>query len=195
MGTHTNSRRDFHGLEHRRFAAARLFAAGMETDGAIARQLGVSRQSVMRWHRAWVSGGRTSLRGAARAGRKPKVPPEALVAVEAALRQGPRASGFLTELWTLPRVATVIERVTGVRYHPGHVWRLLRAWGWTPQRPATRARERNEAAIQAWLTQRWPAVKKTPDGGGPGSSSTTRAASRSGRPSAAPGRRGARRQS
>ncbi len=192
MDTHRSARRDFHGLEQRRFAAARLFAAGTETDGAIARRLGVSRQSVMRWHRAWSAGGRQGLRAAGRAGRKPKLARAEWAAVDARLRQGPQASGFPTAVWTLPRVAAVIEQVSGVRYHPGHVWRLLRAGGWTPQRPATRARERDEAAIQQWRTERWPAVKKTPGAAARGSSSTTRAGSPSARPSAAPGRRGGR---
>ena len=110
MATQTAPRRDFHGLEVRRQEAARLFAAGRETQGAIARRLRVSRQSVMRWYRAWRAGGREALRAAGRAGRKPRLAPEQLARVEAALRQGPRAHGFRTGLWTLPRVALVIER-------------------------------------------------------------------------------------
>jgi transposase len=188
MATHTAPRRDFHGLEVRRQQAARLFAAGQDTQGAIARLLRVSRQSVMRWYRAWRKGGRAALRAAGRAGRKPRLSQEQMVRVEAALRQGPRAHGFRTHLWTLPRVARVIKQLTGVQYHPGHVWRLLGALDWTLQRPAKRARERNEPAIRHWMTTRWPAVKKTLGAAGPGSSSRTRAASPSGRRSAAPGR-------
>jgi len=115
-----------------------------------------------------------------------------LTRVDKALREGPRAHGFSTGLWTLPRVALVIKRVTGVKYHPGHVWRLLGALDWTLQRPAKRAKERNETAIRHWVTTRWPAVKKTLGVAGPGSSSKTRAASRSGRPSAAHGPRAGR---
>src|SRR3970040_716985 len=188
MATHIAPRRDFRGLEGRRQQAARLFAVGRETRGAIARRLEVSRQSVMRWYRAWCKGGRGALRAAGRAGRKPRLAPEQMVRIEAALRQGPRAHGFSTNLWTLPRVARIIKQLTGVQYHPGHVWRLLGALDWTLQRPAKRARERNEAAIQHWITARWPAVKKTLGGAAPGSSSKTRAASRSGRQSAARGR-------
>src|SRR5712691_7778668 len=160
MATPIAPRRDFHGLEVRRQQAARLFAAGRETHGAIARRLAVSRQSVMRWYRAWRRGGRGALRAAGRAGRKPRMGPEQMAGIEAALRQGPRAHGFRTNLWTLPRVARIIKHLTGVQYHPGHVWRLLGAINWTLQRPAKRAKERNEAAIQHWITTRWPAVKK-----------------------------------
>ena len=191
MPTHVAPRRDFHGLEVRRKQAARWFAAGRETQGAIARRLGVSRQSVMRWYQAWRAGGRDALRGAGRAGRKPRLASEQLTRVETALREGARAHGFSTALWTLPRVALVIKRVTGVKYHPGHVWRLLGALDWTLQRPAKRAKERNETAIRHWVTTRWPAVKKTLGEAEPGSSSRTRAVSRSGRPSAARGPRAA----
>ncbi len=189
MANHVAPRRDFRAMEVRRQQAARGFAAGKETQGAIARRLEVSRQSVMRWYRAWRKGGRRALRAAGRAGRKPRLSPAQLVAVEAALRQGPPAFGFATSLWTLPRVATVIKRLTGVQYHPGHVWRVLGALDWTLQRPVKRAKERNEPAIRHWMTTRWPAVKKTLGAAGPGSSSRTRAASPSGRRSAAPGRR------
>ena len=191
MATPIAPRRDFRGLEVRRQQAARLFAGGRETHGAIARRLGVSRQSVMRWYRAWRKGGRTALRAAGRAGRKPRLVPEQMLGIEAALRQGPRAHGFRTNLWTLPRVARVIKRLTGVQYHPGHVWRLLGALNWTLQRPAKRAKERNEAAIQHWISTRWPAVKKTLAAAAPGSSSRTRVASPSDRRSVARGRPGA----
>lgn len=195
MADHVAPRRDFQALEVRRQQAARWFAAGQETQGSIARRLGVSRQSVMRWYRAWRKGGRRALRAAGRAGRKPRVTPAQLAAVEAALREGPPAFGFTTNLWTLPRVSKVIKRLTGVQYHPGHVWRVLGALDWTLQRPAKRAKERNEPAIRHWMTTRWPVVKKTLGAAARGSSSKTRAESRSGHRSAARGPRAAKRRS
>lgn len=187
METRVRPRRDFGALEARRTAAARLFARG-ETQAAVAEQLQVSRQSVSRWYHQWETGGSRSLKGAGRAGRRPRLTPTDLRRVEKALRRGAPAHGFDTALWTLPRVATVIEQVTGVHYHPGHVWKLLGALGWSLQRPSKRARERDEAAVQQWVAERWPALKKTPGGATPGSSSRTKAASASGRPSVARGR-------
>ena len=67
--------------------------------------------------------------------------------------------------------ATVIERLTGVHYHAGHVWYILRGLHWSLQRPARQARERDERAIRHWIAERWPTVKKTPDASAPGSSS------------------------
>jgi transposase len=100
--------------------------------------------------------------------------------VDKALRQGAQAHGFGTNLWTLPRVAAVIERTTGVHYHPGHVWKLLAALEWSLQRPAKQARERNEEGRRLWVAKRWPTIK-TPGDEEPGFSSKTRAESRSDR--------------
>src|SRR4051794_26275373 len=77
------------------------------------------------------------------------------------LRQGPARHGFRTELWTLGRVAEVIERRFGVRYHPSQVWRILSGLGWSCQKPESRARERDEGAIERWRRATWPRIKKT----------------------------------
>ena len=158
--------------------AADLFAKDV-SQAEIARELGVTHQTVSDWHDKWKAGGRKSLRAAGRAGRPPKVTESDLVKVERELRRGPVANGYPTELWTLARVAEVIEEVTGVKYHPGHVWRVLRHVGWSRQRPARQATERDDQAIEQWVNERWPRVKKTPGPGTPGSSSRTRVGSAS----------------
>ena len=154
-------------MELRRWQAARLFDQD-KSQAAVARHLRVSRQSVSRWYRQWQHGGRAALRAAGRAGPKRRLSAQQLAQLDVALRRGAEAHGFPTALWTLPRVAQVITRETGVCYHPGHVWKILRALHWTLQRPAGRAKERDEAAICRWIAQRWPAVKKTPAAGTPG---------------------------
>jgi len=80
------------------------------------------------------------------------------------LQRGPPAAGYPTELWTLKRMAEVIEKKFGVRYHPGHVWRLLASLGWSCQKPERRARESDEAAIERWRRERWAHIKKRPQG-------------------------------
>ena len=60
------------------------------------------------------------------------------------------------------RVAAVIEREFGVTYHPDHVGRLLKAAGWTVQKPTERATQRDEDEIAAWREQKWPEIKKKP---------------------------------
>jgi transposase len=165
-------RRDFEKLERRRREAAKLFAKGV-SQAEVARRLNVSRQSVSRWHQTWTEQGKEALVAAGRAGRPPRLSAEQKARVDEELRRGPAAHGYATQLWTLSRVAEVIERITGVRYHPGHVWRLLRELGWTRQRPARRAAERDDEAIARWIKEDWPRVKKARTAAGRGSSSKT----------------------
>ncbi len=153
-------------LKKRRLEAARLFDEGA-TQADVARRLGVSRVSALRWYRLWRKGGRGRLGAAPPLGRPSRLSPTQLKRIEDALLKGPQSHGYTTELWTLPRVAVVVERVSGVRYHPGHVWRVLRGMGWSLQRPTLRARERDEEAIARWKRQDWPRAKKTPGHGGP----------------------------
>ena len=140
--------------------AAELLERGV-IPAEIARQLGVAHQVVSEWRKAWRQGGRAALRSAGPAGRKPKLNDAQRAEVANALIKGAGANGYGTDVWTLPRVAEVIEHLTGVSYHPGHVWYLLRdQLDWTWQRPARRAIERNDAAIEHWVKKRWPQLKK-----------------------------------
>ena len=156
---------DLASLERRRLRAGRMFDRG-STQAEVVRALGVSRQSTSRWHRAWVEGGSAALASSGKRGRSARLSSAQLKEVESALRKGARSQGFATDLWTLDRVGAVIESVTGVSYHRGHVWKVLRALGWSRQRPARQATERDDEAIAAWVKATWPRVK-TPEDGAP----------------------------
>lgn len=154
-------KRDFAALEKRRLKGAKLLRSGW-SEAEVARELGVHRQSVNRWAKQLAEGGLRTLKHPGRAGRLRKLTDADLRRIERALVRGPEAFGYRTNLWTAKRVAAVIEKVCGVRYHAGHVWRILTKLGWSCQRPTGRARERDEKAIQYWKKVRWPALKKTP---------------------------------
>src|SRR5205807_9872837 len=64
--------------------------------------------------------------------------------------------GFRGDVWTCARIARVIEEEFGVRYHRGHVGRLLKELRWTPQVPIRRALQRDEEAIRRWRDEVWP---------------------------------------
>jgi len=163
MEKKARSRRDFEALEKRRLEAALLFKKGVK-QAEVARRLKARRQSVGRWYKAWEQGGAKALKSAGRAGRKPRITEVQITRIEKELLKGPRYHGYSTELWTLPRIAKLIQKVTGERYNSGHVWRILRRMGWSCQRPVAKAKERNEAAIQSWRKEEWPRIKKKPAG-------------------------------
>lgn len=157
------TKRDFDALEKRRMKAARLLDRGVR-QAEIARRVKVSRQSVHRWASEMRQrGGKDNLKKAGRAGRIPRLGASELAQLESMLRAGPEKAGFPNGLWTLDRIAGIIKREFGVKYHAAQVWRILRRkLGWSCQRPIGRARERNEAAIRDWKENTWPALKKKP---------------------------------
>ncbi|HET8648184.1 MAG TPA: winged helix-turn-helix domain-containing protein [Vicinamibacteria bacterium] len=145
--------RDRQAFEGVRLQAGALFAAG-HSQAEVARQLGVARQNVSRWHARWRQGGLEALRSAGPTGYAPRLEDQQLAAIDQALRQGARLD---SDHWTLERITTVIERLTGVGYHRGHVWKLLRhRLHYRLQRPARRAVVRDERAIVRWVAEDWP---------------------------------------
>lgn len=161
METKSAGKRDFSALERRRLKAARWLKRGARP-ADVARRLGVHRQSVGRWRQQLQQSGLASLKKAGRAGRPAKMTAEQLLRLEEELVRGPRAWGYTTELWTTQRVADLIQRRFGVRYHRDHVGRVLAQMGWSCQRPVGRAKERNEARIRRWKRVEWPRIKKKP---------------------------------
>lgn len=133
-------------MEKRRLKAAKLFAAGKGAS-EVARLLQVRRQSAHDWQQRWREGGVEALRSKGAAGPKHRLSAQEQAALATALVEGPEKHGHATAVWTLPRVAKLIEERTGQRYHPGHVWRLLRGLGFSCQQPTRRAIERDEQAM------------------------------------------------
>src|SRR6266508_1735552 len=128
----SRSERRLRSLAERRRRAARLFHRGL-SQAEVARQLRVSSVSAMRWYHAWKRLGQRGLAVALRLGRPTRLSVKQLREVQKAV----------------------------VRYHPGHVWKLLRQMGWSLQRPATQAKERDETAIKRWKKTTWSRLKKT----------------------------------
>ena len=158
MGLPKGQKVDYARLEARRLRAAQLFEQGL-SQAEVSRRVGVKTPSVCRWYKAWSEGGAEALRKQAAAGRKPRLQEAQLKRLEVELLKGPLAHGYRSDLWTLERIGLLIRQQFGVRYHPGHVWKLLRGLGWSPQRPTTRAKERDDVAVGHWLRRRWPAKK------------------------------------
>lgn len=106
------------------------------------------------------NGGLKALRAKPQLGKRPQLDATQHQELVEILLAGPRAAGFANELWTCPRVAQVIQRRFGVRYHSSHVWKLLRKLGWSCQKPEQRAREQDEEAVRRWRKCDWPRIKK-----------------------------------
>jgi transposase len=174
MGNPRGVKRDFEAMERRRLAGLKLLKEGLN-QSEVARRVKVCSQSVSRWAKTLQEKGEKGLKAAGRAGRLPLLDAGQLRQLTKRLLEGPEKLGYESPLWTCPRVADLIEREFGVRYHAGHVWKILRQLNWSPQRPKGRALERNEEAIAEWKHKTWPAIKKKPKKKAARSSSSTKA--------------------
>ena len=126
----------------------------------VARIVKASKSSVKKWKDTLDQGGLDALKAKPHPGRAPRLSAAQKRRLVSVLLRGAPAAGYRTDLWTSRRVAEVIKRKFGVRYHPGHVWKILRGLNWTCQKPEQRARERDEVAIQRWRRKKWPRIKK-----------------------------------
>jgi len=158
--------RDFRKLDAATQAELRRVAVGMVAAGKTrieaAAAVGVNRRFVGEWVAAVVRSGEAALAGGRR-GRRPGEQKMLSVPQEARIKRVitdrcPDQLKLPFALWTREAVAALIERESGLRLSRSTVSSYLRSWGFTAQRPMTRASERSEPAVRAWLERDYPAI-------------------------------------
>lgn len=148
-------------LEERRHRALRLVQEG-HSFNEVGRRLACAASSVMRWHRAWRKQGLAGLKVRKAPGRPSRLSTRQCRRLLGWLKQGAQTHGFYTDLWTTHRISVFIQRRFRVKYHRSHVSRLLGRLAWSCQKPELRPRQQDPAAVQQWLDQAVPRIKKKP---------------------------------
>lgn len=148
-------------LERRRLKAVALLNSGHGYH-AVAKKLKASISSLVRWIQAYRRGGRKELKPRPTPGRPPRLRLKQKERLVRVLLDGAVAAGFPNEMWTLSRVSQEIQKLYGVKYHPGHVWRLLTNMGLSCQKPERRATQQDKKSIERWKRIQWPRIKKRP---------------------------------
>jgi transposase len=146
-------------LEKRRRKAIELLSSG-EKPTTVARRVNSALSSIYLWWQQFRDRGDEGLKPKPTPGRTPKLSKAQQEKLIQLLLKGAKAAGYSTELWTLERIAELIENKFGVSYHPSHVWKLLRKLEWSSQKPERRSMERNEEEIKKWKRSTWPRIKK-----------------------------------
>jgi len=146
-------------LEHRRWRAVGLLKRGLTME-EVSHRVGSSISSVSRWHQAVAEGGPSALAAKPVPGRPRKLQKVQCRRLLEILLKGAMAYAYPNELWTLKRIARVILREFGVRYHPNHVWRVLRQLRWSCQVPERQPVQRDEESVEHWKRYKWPHIKK-----------------------------------
>jgi transposase len=142
-------------LHRRRTRAIEALRQG-KTPTEVASVLGVHPKSVLRWKRMAASPGGLD---PVPVSNPPGLSDPDLRRLDALLRKGAKRHGWHNEPWTASRVAVVIERKFGIKYHPEHVRKILkRRMAWTSQKPAREAREQDEEEAARWAGDELPRI-------------------------------------
>jgi transposase len=142
-----------------RLIAANMFEGNLATSVIVA-SLKVDDQTVRRWRRQFLDRGREGLYANKHPGRPSRLTDVQKQQLADWLIRTPAECGFDRHLWTQQLIADLIEREFNVRYHHDHVGVILHEIGFTHQKPTRRAKERDEARIDAWRRQTWPELLK-----------------------------------
>ena len=161
--------RDFRGLGRpaqealRRRALFLLEREGM-TQAEAALAVGVHRQTVNIWRQRYRERGEDGLldgrRVSPRRGQGRLTEDEARQVRDWIAEGTPDRLGLPFALWTSRAVRELIERRLAKRLGLSTVQLHLRRWGLTPQKPLVRAKQRQPAAIAAWLGTTYPAIAR-----------------------------------
>jgi transposase len=148
----------------RRLQAVMLNSEG-QTSGELARILKAPRSKVSAWLQRYQTDGVDGLLEGYRSGRPSALTEMQQQQLEDILDSGPVAYGLDNGIWTSPMIAWVIQEQFGVQYHPGHVRKLLHAWGFSVQRPRRILARADVAAQDRWRRRIYPHLKKKPTRG------------------------------
>ena len=146
-------------LERRRLSAAEDLQVGM-SQSDVARKYDVNPSSVCRWNKALKEKGMGGVKRRKAPGAKSKLSEEQQYELREIILKGAAAYGYKTDLWTLRRIADVIQKEFKVTYHFRSLSDVLHRMGLSPQKPMRRAAERSQEAVQQWLEGQWKEDQK-----------------------------------
>lgn len=148
-------------LEHlRKLAVKRVIEEG-EAPSEVMKSLGLCRTTIYPWLRRYEDAGMDALVEKIAQGPEPKLTDKQRQRVKRwILGKDPRQYGFDYGLWSRRIVQRLIQEKFGVELGLTAVGRLLASLEITPQKPLRRAYERDPAAVELWVQETYPKLKK-----------------------------------
>lgn len=127
-----------------------------------ARVFGVGRTSIHRWLVAQKAGGLKGLKARKRGPKRCSrlAGHQAATIVRMIEGRCPDQLRLPFALWTRDAVRQLIARRLGIDVSVWTVGRYLKRWGFTPQKPLRRAYEQDPRAVEQWLSEDYPRIRK-----------------------------------
>jgi len=146
-------------LEQYRFRAIKLRKKGWQVN-QIAEAFGVNRRAVTRWFTTFRQHGGKALKSKKANGPEPKLSQEDRQTILAIIRNPAIKYGFETSLWTCKRLQQIIKEQIKKEIDISNIWRWLKEWGLTNQKPDKEAVEKNKKEVWRWLNEEWPKIQE-----------------------------------
>ena len=148
-------------METLRLIAVRRVVEDGEPASEVMMSLGLCRTSIYPWLRQHRKKGEAALKMSKAAGPAPKLSGKQGTAVRRwIVGKDPRQYGFDFGLWTRRIVAELIKEKLGIDLQLTAVGRLLARLNITPQKPLRRAYERDPEAVEQWVAQDYPRLRR-----------------------------------
>lgn len=144
-----------------RVRAVRSVLSG-QTRVSVAKSLGLARQVVDRWVKDYQARGEDAFvagKRGRRGGHGKLKGWQAATICKIIRDHTPDQLKFKFMLWTSEAVRNLIYQRYRIKLSPSAMQRYLKRWGFTPQKPAKQARERNPEAVNRWLKEEYPAIR------------------------------------
>lgn len=145
--------------EQVRRQAMRMIDMG-QSQSEVARLLDISKQTMSLWRKRYLEGGWAALKKRRRGravGTDRRLSKEQEQEVQKTIvDKMPDQLKMSFALWSRRAVRQLIKDAYGVSYTLQGIGKLLKDWGFTPQRPAKRAIERDDEAVKRWKETEYP---------------------------------------
>jgi transposase len=146
-------------LEWIRMKAVERVIEGKESPETVIKGFGLDRTNIYGWLRQYRVGGYAALKSTKAAGPQPKLSNGQRKKLGRMLMKNPQQLHFDFGLWTLEMVQELILKTFKVSVSYETVRRLLKAMGYSHQKPLYRAWQQDPARVKKWLEEEYPAIK------------------------------------
>lgn len=144
-----------------RIKAVKAYQGGSSV-ASVANMFQVSRVAVYKWIKRHQNGGFDALKTKPQGRPKEKgklMGWQSSQAQRTIVKNTPDEIGLPYSLWTREAVQSMLESRYGIKQSRWTTGRLLKRWGFTPQKPAKQAREQDPKKMNTWLEKTYPKIK------------------------------------
>lgn len=149
--------------QHNRDQAIRLFSQG-ESRKRISEIVGVHYGTICKWIRKWEAGGNSAIklqkRGRGSEDQRLLNPKQEKALKRLLIDKNPRQLKLPFALWNREAIQSVIYQMWRIQIAVRTIGDYMKRWGFTPQKPIKKAYEQSPKAVEEWLKESYPEIKK-----------------------------------